>query len=474
MNRHQAENEHERAPRDGLGAAGAGRGTMPVWLIAIGDELLEGRTADTHSQRVQRALGTHAVAVRNVQVVHDDIDAVVRALDRTGVDGLVFVYGGLGSTPDDLTREAVAAWAEVPLDEDPELRKRQEARWRRRGIEPRAGTERQAQVPAGLVPIDNPVGSAPALVGRLRGRGLVVLPGVPAELEALLPAVLEQLRATNLLPAPRANLLFRTAQRSELAITELSAPLRREFAGLQWSWWLVPWGVDLRVAVTPDTPATVAAELPRLEAALAERLGAAVYAREDVGLNEVVQEMMLARGASLAVAESCTAGLLGARLTDQAGSSAFFRGGILAYADAVKVQQLGVPAAMLREYGAVSRPTAEAMATGCRERFGTDHALAITGIAGPDGGTDDKPVGTTWLAVATPTVTHARCYRFPGTRVHNRRLAVACALDTLRRILAWGDERSPWLNADSWSKPVTESDPGPAKQTKRSDLNDAS
>jgi PncC family amidohydrolase len=162
---------------------------------------------------------------------------------------------------------------------------------------------------------------------------------------------------------------------------------------------------------------------------------------------------MIAEGSTVSVAESCTAGMIGARLTDLPGSSGFFRGGILAYADRIKTEQLGVPADQLAATGAVSRETVTAMADGCRRRIGTDYALAVSGISGPDGGTDDKPVGTTWVAVATPDEVFAHKYRFPADRERNRLLTVAAAVDSLRRVLEFGTDRPPWRETDSWCRP---------------------
>jgi nicotinamide-nucleotide amidase len=151
------------------------------------------------------------------------------------------------------------------------------------------------------------------------------------------------------------------------------------------------------------------------------------------------------------VAESCTAGALGAALTEPAGASAHFLGGVISYADAAKQRLLGVPAELIAARGAVSEPVARAMASGARERLGSDFALAITGIAGPGGGTEDKPVGTTWIALATPAAVFARRFRLPATRRQNRRLAVNVALDSLRRVLAGSDDRPPWRPDDAWA-----------------------
>ncbi len=443
-------------------AGGGGPPAPAARLIAVGDELMSGRTADTDGALVARALGERGVRVERIAVVPDLAEAVGEALSATRPGDLVVLIGGLGSTPDDLTREAVAAWAAVPLREHPESRRRLQGLAAARGFAYGDSLARQALAPAGLEPVTNPVGSAPALVGRLRERALALLPGVPAELRALLPAVLARLAAAGALPSPLPGVLLRTAQMAENALVGLCRPVREAFPGLEWSWTLVRWGVDVTVRARGPVPAGAGAaaatagragtpELAAVAARLRQRLGRSVWAEAPVELPQVVLDLAAARGLSLAVAESCTAGLLGARLTEPPGASAAFRGGVLAYADDVKRDLLDVPAALLAEHGAVSRAVAEAMAVGCRRRLGADVALSITGVAGPAGGSEAKPVGTTWLGLADPAGVVARRYRFPGDRNRNRHLAVAAALDTLRRRLQAPDA-APWLAADTWGR----------------------
>jgi len=432
------------------GGPGNGFPMRPVWLVAIGDELLLGRTVDSNSQAIQRALSSYGVVVQNITVVSDDADAVAAALAATAPGGLVFLSGGLGSTPDDLTRQSVAAWAGVALIPHPTVRAQLEERCRQRGLPPGDWIEPQTLVPAGLVPLPNCIGTAPALVGRLAERTLVILPGVPSELRGLLPDAISWLEQEGCLPPSQPTLLYRTAQMAETNLVKLCQPVMETFPGLGWSWWLVRWGVDIQVTIPVARADPV--NLPALANALQGQLGVRVYATDRRELTEVIQELLVDKGQSLCVAESCTAGLLAARLTEVAGSSAFFRGGIVAYADDVKHDLLDVPSEILSAEGAVSRPTALAMARAAQERFGTDYALAITGIAGPEGGSGDKPVGTTWIALATPRNAYACLYRFPGTRQRNRQLAVAAALDSLRRILQYGEERPPWHPDDSWGR----------------------
>ena len=194
------------------------------------------------------------------------------------------------------------------------------------------------------------------------------------------------------------------------------------------------------------------AQLKAVEAPVSETLGHLVYSRQMESLPAVVQRMMIDRGLTVSVAESCTAGMVGASLTDLPGSSAFFKGGILAYADDIKSELLGVSETMLREHGAVSAPVVRAMAEGAKQRLKTDYALAVSGISGPDGGTQDKPVGTTWVAIATEDEVFTWAYRFPGDRPRNRLLTVAAIVDSLRRSMEFGSGQSPWLSGDSWCR----------------------
>jgi len=424
-----------------------------VCMIAVGDELLEGRTADTNSGRIQRALGQHAVQVSGIQVVPDTKDAIFQALNRTSPDDIVFLSGGLGSTPDDLTRDMVAAWAEVELPEDPVVKRNLEKRWARLGRRSGVGVLRQCQVPVGMQALENHVGSAPALVGRLKNRVLILLPGVPSELEGFLPQVVQWLDHQGYLPRARKTLLWRTGQIAELALVRKLDDLRLANEHLQWSWWLTDFGVDVRLAADPDHEDALA-QLDAIEAEVSRILGALVFSREMETLPAVVGKLLVQDGLTVAVAESCTGGMIGASLTDMSGSSAFFRGGILAYADAVKTRLLGVDANILAEHGAVSSPVVKAMAEGAKMRVQTDYALAVSGVSGPSGGSPEKPVGTTWVAVATPADTYTWCYRFPGNRTRNRALTVAAVMDSLRRSLQFGPSVSPWKADDSWCRPA--------------------
>lgn len=412
-------------------------GSPQARIVSIGDELLCGRTVDTNAHDTQVRLLRRGVPVIGVEVVLDTDAAIAAALERTVDVDLVVVTGGLGPTPDDLTVDAVCAWAGLATAPDTDIERHLRDLAAARGFPFGPHMEKQCRVPEGFTPLINPAGTAPGLVGPARGRTVVLLPGVPSEVAALWPSVEEELERAGLLGPPPAAVLRRTAGLSEPALAADTAPVRDRWPDLSWSWWLTRWGVDVQAAAAPGT------EPPQeLGAVLDDVLGDQVYSRELTDLNTVVLGLLEARGLTVAVAESCTGGLVGASLTDEPGSSSVFRGGILAYADDVKRDRLCVPAELLAAHGAVSGPVAEAMAAGAREAVGADIAVSVTGIAGPGGGTDAKPVGTTWFGLSSADGCWSSTLRFRSHRDRNRRLAVAQSLDALRRHLESGGD--PW------------------------------
>lgn len=410
---------------------------MIARIVSIGDELLCGRTVDTNASATQRRLLAHGVAVTGVHVVPDRAADIASALDAAPRGSLVVLTGGLGPTPDDLSVAAVADWAELPLEADAGVEAALRAWALARGVPFRANLADQALRPAGFRALVNPAGTAPALVGEARGRTCVLLPGPPAEVAALWPAVEAELVARGLLAAAHDRQLRRTCGLPEPEVARRTTPLRDRWPDALWSWWLTRWGVDVQVAAVGA--GALPAELgPALDAAL----GTHVYADSLTDLNAVAVAALRESGRTLATAESCTGGLIGAAVTDVPGASAVYLGGVQSYADAAKRDLLGVPPALLAAHGAVSGPVAAAMAAGARDRLGADYALAVTGIAGPDGGSEEKPVGTTWIALAAPDAVWTGCHRFRSFRERNRELAVSHALDALRRHLGGGGD--PW------------------------------
>jgi len=399
-------------------------------VLAVGDELLLGDIVNGNAAWLGQALAGVGVAVVHSAMVGDDVQRLATALRRALEDAeVVVVTGGLGPTSDDLTRDALALVAGVPLDRQPAIEEQLRERFRAFGFAMPADVLRQADVPRGAEPLDNPVGTAPGLRLEVDGRLLVALPGPPHEMQAV----------------ARAHLLPELAERTAAVVTTRtlrcagtgeSNVAEAVEAAVQ-----VPEGVDLaylagngivRVRFTTSGDPAV---LEPLVAACADVLGDAVWGYDEDTLPAVVGRLLRERGQTVACAESLTGGLLGAALSELPGSSATFRGGLVVYATDVKSAVAGVPADLLDVHGAVSPQTAEALASGARERLGADWAVATTGVAGPDE-QEGRPVGTVHVAVAGPDGVTVRSARLPGDRDRVRALAVTAALDLLRRALA--------------------------------------
>lgn len=413
---------------------------MIASILAIGDELLSGQIVDTNSPHLADTLRSEGIEVVSTFAVGDDPSAIRAALHRALSDAdVVLTTGGLGPTPDDVTTAAVAEIVGTGLELHPPSLVRIEARFRNRGLEMPASNRKQAMLPAGSTVIPNELGTAPGFICRLtmNGRSGIIasLPGVPREMEAMArESVIPTLRAGG--AGPRfASRVFSVFGLSESALAERLAGLIAPEEGRLAFRAAFP-RLHARVTLTGSSTADLEGRLGRVEEEVRRRLGDHLYATGDVGLEEAMGALLRERGLTLAVAESCTGGLIGHRITDVPGSSAYFLGGVVAYADSAKLELLGVPAATLEVHGAVSREAAEEMATGARAAFGSSLGLATTGIAGPDGGTSAKPVGTVCVALAWETGSWSRRYDL-GSRERDwvKGLTAQLALDSVRRWL---------------------------------------
>lgn len=408
---------------------------MKATIVTIGNELLAGRTVDTNFTFLARALGAAGVRVHRHVTAGDDRGAILAAVRAALLDSeLVLLSGGLGPTSDDVTRDVMAELAQVELVADPDVAARIAARMTSLGRTLTTVGSRQALLPAGMAQLRNPIGLAPGLWHEIGAAIVCALPGVPRELMAMTGEVLvPRLRALRPDLAPLPVVTLRTIGVPESDIAERIETDRIDLAGVTLAFLPGPGGVDLRITGA-DPEAAAAVE--RVAAAVAGRLAAAVYTRGEESMEEVVGRLLAARGQTLALAESCTGGLVGYRITRIAGSSAYFAGGIVAYANEAKAALLGVSPALLAAHGAVSAETAVAMARGARERFAADWGLAITGIAGPGGGTAEKPVGLIFVAAtgpgAGPGAVLTRRHLLLGDRQQIRERGATHALDLAR------------------------------------------
>ena len=413
---------------------------MRLEVVTIGTELLLGYTVDSNGAELGHTLAAAGVEVVRRTSVPDRAEAIEaavgEALDRTG---FVITTGGLGPTRDDLTKGVVAALFGRALMLDERLLANLEARFARMGRGPMPPANRsQAEVPQGAAVLPNPRGTAPGLwLEDPRGRVAVLLPGVPREMRGLvLEEVLPRLRERRATP-PRVtrSRAVRTTGVSESALAERVGPIEDALAPLTLAYLPSVFGVDLRLTAWDMEPDEADARLAAASRELAERAGPDVYGHDDRDLAAVVLDQLRAGRRRLGVAESCTGGLLGARVTAVPGASDTFVGGVIAYADAIKTATLGVPGEMLDTHGAVSEETVRAMAAGAQRLLAADCSMAITGIAGPSGGTAEKPVGTVWLAARVDADARALRRLFPGDRDEIRQRAAQAALDLLRRLL---------------------------------------
>ena len=409
-------------------------------ILAVGSEMLTPSRLDTNSLFVTEQLNRLGIEVALKMVVGDDRDELARAVTMmlSRVE-LVVCTGGLGPTDDDVTREVVAEVLGLPLAEDPVMTERIRSRFSNRGLPMPEINRRQAMVPVGATVIENAHGSAPGLWLERAGRVVVLLPGPPRELQPMLRGLSEgplRDRGPGLSIVRR---VIRITGRSESHTEEA-------VRGLYADWAVAPipiaatilaslGQVELQLSARATDAGAAEAALAAATADVSAAIGADVYSTDGRPLEEVVGRLLVEQGLTVAVAESCTGGLTTSRLTDVPGSSRYVAQAVVTYSNESKTSLLGVPAAMIEEHGAVSEPVARAMAQGMRDRAGSEVAIGVTGIAGPDGGSPAKPVGTVAIAVVTPHVIRSRVFRFTGGRDMVKFQASQAALDMVRRLL---------------------------------------
>ena len=411
---------------------------MHIEVVTIGDELLLGYTIDTNTAHLARTLAAEGVEITRRTTVGDTADAIAAAV-REGLDraGAVITTGGLGPTSDDLTKPSIAALFGRGMVLDEEHLAWMEERFTRLFERPMpAANRQQAMLPEGARKLRNNHGSAPGIwLEDDRGRWVAMLPGVPREMrgmlgDTLLPLIRERIGDDRRVVRSRT---LRTTGIGESFIADRVASLEEGVGDVGLSYLPNAEGTDLRVTVRGAPPEEATRRLAEAAARLRTVVGDAVYGEDGADLAAVVLDLCREKGLTVGVAESCTGGLLGARLTAIPGSSDVVVGGVIAYSNALKVSLLGVPSTALADQGAVSEPVVRAMASGARSATGASIGVAITGIAGPGGGTEEKPVGTVWIASDVAGDVEARRLRLIGDRTEVRQRAAQAALELVRR-----------------------------------------
>ncbi len=413
---------------------------MNAEIIAVGSELLTPYRMDTNSLYLTEQLNQLGVEVIFKSVVGDNLRQLVAAAQH-GLfrSDIVIFSGGLGPTEDDLTREAVAEALGVTLHRDPEVLARLEQRFAERGWKMSPNNAKQADVLDGATVLPNPNGTAPGqwIAGQFYGREhiIVLLPGPPFELKGLFESeVRERLRAK----VPPTHLFTRTlkvAMLGESAVDARVAPIYKRYPDVDTTILAGAGEIELHFRTRGTTLDAAQARADEVAELVEDELDDAVYSRNGESLEQIVSYWLQMRNATVAVAESCTGGLFAERITSITGSSRYFLGGAVVYSNQLKTEFAGVPEEMIHRHGAVSREVAAALAEGIRYRCESTFGVGITGVAGPSGGTSDKPVGLVFHAVASDSGTELVQRTFPGDRKRIRRFASTMALDMLRKKL---------------------------------------
>ncbi len=413
---------------------------MNAEIIAVGSEMLTPYRMDTNSLYLTEQLNLLGVDVIFKSIVGDNLRRLVAAAQHGLFRSDILIFsGGLGPTEDDLTREAVAEALGVGLRRDPEILARLEQRFAERGWTMAANNSKQADILDGATVLPNPNGTAPGqlLSGQFDGREhiIVLLPGPPHELKGLFEnEVRERLRA-KVPPASLATRTLKIAMLGESAVDARVAPLYKRYTDVETTILAGAGEIELHFKTRAATLDAAQRRVDEVAGVVEDELDDAVYSRNGESLEQIVGYWLQMRNATVAVAESCTGGLLAERLTSISGSSRYFLGGAVVYSNALKTELAGVPAEMIDRHGAVSREVAAALAEGIRYRCESTLGVGITGVAGPGGGTAEKPVGLVCHALASDRGTEVIQRNFPGDRKRIRRFASTMALDMLRKKL---------------------------------------
>ncbi len=417
---------------------------MRAEIITIGTEILLGQTVDSNSAWMGQRLSEVGVEVQRITSISDQPSAIVAALDAVlPSTQWVLITGGLGPTKDDLTKHVLTDYFKDRLEYRPEIFEHIEALFAKMGRVPNALNRPQADFPVKAELLHNAMGTAQGMLWTEHGRRYVSMPGVPYEMKHILETgVLPRMRAEQAEIHVHRYFVVQGIPESDLAlrIADWESALPE---GISLAYLPSPGVVKLRLSahVASEGEQAMRAQMDQEAAALKVLLGADCYAEDLLPLEVVVGELLKAAGQTVATAESCTGGSIAARLTSIPGSSAYLIGGVVAYSNAVKEQQLGVRKADLLVHGAVSEPVVRQMAEGVRKRLKTDWALATSGVAGPDGGSEAKPVGTVWIALAGPNGTWSKKFSMGLNRSRTVEKSVLAALDALRRALDGGEAK---------------------------------
>jgi nicotinamide-nucleotide amidase len=410
---------------------------MRACIVSIGNELLNGQTVDTNANWLQRELLALGIPTEGVWDVGDDISRIVSTLKQASeVGNIILITGGLGPTDDDITRQTLADFMGVELEFHQQLFDKIETFFKARKYPMPQINRVQAYIPKNTFAIDNPIGTAPGIHAAAKNKDYFSLPGVPVEMKRMFADYIQpRLKTQHTGPIVLTGRIFCYGT-GESTIAQMLGDRMKRGQNPLINCTVSGGDITLHIVARADNFQQAQRMIDEQKRELVEILGSIVYSTEDKSLAEVTGQLLQKGKMTLATAESCTGGLVGKLLTDVPGSSEYYLGGWVTYSNEVKMRELGVPGELLEQYGAVSEPVAKAMAQGAIQKSGADTAIAVTGIAGPGGGTDQKPVGLVYIAVQMGKNIEVKEFRFaPLSREMIRQRAALSALNLLRLTL---------------------------------------
>lgn len=414
-----------------------------VEIITIGDEILIGQIVDTNSAFIGQLLNMNGMHVKQITSVSDDRQHILNALEEAkGRADIILITGGLGPTKDDITKKTMCEYFNTTMRFDEQAYEDVVNIFASYGKEVTPINRLQAEVPAICEVVRNKNGTAPGMWFDVGGKIFVSMPGVPYEMKALMrDQVIPKLRQRFKFPFIYHKTIL-TQGIGESALSELISDWEDSLAqdSIKLAYLPAPGMVRLRLSTKGDNEAKLLANVERkieeVKTIISEFIyGYEIFGEEKESLEEMVGKLLLAKNKTLSTAESCTGGYIAHLITKVAGSSAYYKGSVISYAYEIKESELGVPHDVIMKYGAVSQPVVEQMAKAIRERYKTDYSISASGIAGPSGGTDEKPVGTVWIAISTPEKTRSEKFLFGNNRERNIQKTAQAALNMLKKEL---------------------------------------
>jgi len=410
---------------------------MIAEILTIGDELLIGQVINTNQAYIAEQLNLVNIRVGRMTSVGDEMEEILPAFQSAWEKhDVVIVTGGLGPTHDDITKKAVCMFFESDLVSNDQVRRHIQDLWKRRNMRWTQSSEEQTMVPRKAELIENPVGTAAGFLFKEGQKRFIVLPGVPYEMKEMIDGSVIPLLSPLTGGMTIRHRTLRTTGIPESVLAERLGDIEALLQGAKLAFLPAPTGVRLRITVLDANPDSAMRRVHEVEERIRARAAQFIYGVEKEELEDVLGRMLTEHHLTIAVAESCTGGFILNKLTNVSGSSAYVERGLVTYSNRSKSELLGVPAKLIKDHGAVSREVAEAMAAGVRRLSGTDIGLSTTGIAGPTGGTEEKPVGVVWIGFASGQEVVAVEHQFGGSRSLIKERASQAALELVRRKLS--------------------------------------